>query len=195
MRAWWDREIDPARMVSAVGFLTAICLWVVAFAAADFTLLDGAPWSAAGATLGISIRAFVDHRSPSAARGFAWAIAYAAAMFVFFLALIGSVMVLRPMLQGVPVLGDGWEALFAAGFVIGGLSAVLWERSRAGRVGVGLTLVGMGLLFAGLAGLVGGQPLLGALALPTSIVLLVLGLTKGVGRAPAAIPPDGLTSG
>ncbi len=171
--------MDRPRMVAVVLGLAAICVWVVAFAAVDFTLNDHFPWGAAGATLGISIRAFVDHRSPSAARGFGWAIAWAAAMFLFFLALIGSVMVLRPMLQGVPELSDAWEALFATGLVFGGLSAVLWERSRAGRVAVGLTIVGTCLLFAGLAGLVGGQPVFGALALPTGVVLLVLGLTRG----------------
>lgn len=179
MRAWWDREMDRPRLVAAVAGLAAVCLWVVAFAAADFTLLDGAPWSALGLALGVSIGAFVEHRSPSPTRGFAWAVAYAAATVMSFFALIGASVALRPTLRGDPELGDASWAVFATGFALLGLSAVLWERSRAGRVAMGLTVVGMGLLFAGLAGLGGGQPVLGALALPTGVVLLVMGLVKG----------------
>lgn len=179
MRAWWDREMDRVRIVATVVGLAGICLWVVAFAAADFPLLDDAPWSALGAALGVSIGAFVNHRSRGPARGLAWAVANGAATFVLFLVMIGAAVTLRPMLRGVPELGDASWAFAAGAFGLVALSAVLWERSRAGRVAAALTWLGLGLLFAGLASLRFGQGVLGALALPTGIVLLVLGWVKG----------------
>jgi hypothetical protein len=178
LRAWWGREMDRTRVVAAVLCLAGTCLFAVAFASADVPLSDQFPWGLAGATLGISIRAFIDHRAPSAARGFAWAIAYAVAMIAFYLAVIGSAMVLQPALSGVPGLGDAWLEVFAAGFVLLGISAALWERSRTGRELVVLTFIGMGLFFAGLIGLISDQPVFGAPALATGIVLLVLVLTK-----------------
>jgi hypothetical protein len=148
-----------------------------------------------GATLGVAIGTGARHRAAGSATAFAWALAAAASMASYFIALRIVAAFLAPSASQSELLRSNWVALTLTGLILFALSAVLWERDAKARRRAALVCLATGLLFGGLVvAIVSEWPWLGLIALGSGAVILYRQIVVATREAPAAPAETASTS-
>jgi hypothetical protein len=130
INAWWEANMDARRMIS-------ILIAVIGFAVVALGIAASPDSSALAGTYGLfivpgligaAIGGYRRHRVSDPARAPLWGLASGALVAAMMVATLGTALLIRPTVRGIPGLEDAWSGVFASGILIGLVGAVLWER-------------------------------------------------------------------